>query len=77
MVRGYQKTKKFVKSIAVDISNTDGGGGGYPGFGGNPPSSHGEGGGIYIDMPITTQEIDPVKHAADLGYVVASRLGGW
>lgn len=77
MVRGYQKTKKFVKSIAVDISNTDGGGGGYPGFGGNPPSSPGEGGGIYIDMPITTQEIDPVKHAADLGYVVASRLGGW
>lgn len=33
------------------------------------------GSGAKIEMPIYTQEIDPVKHAADLGYEVSTRLG--
>ena len=43
------------------------------GFGGDgpeyPPS------GALVEMTVNTQEIDPIKHAADLGYEVARRLG--
>ena len=33
------------------------------------------GGGQEINIDVHTQEIDPVKHAADLGYLVGSKLG--
>lgn len=35
----------------------------------------GAGGGPLIQLNVYTQEINPVKHAADLGYYVASNLG--
>lgn len=31
--------------------------------------------GVVVNQEINTQEIDPVKHAADLGYEIGSRLG--
>ena len=30
---------------------------------------------VVVNQEINTQEIDPVKHAADLGYEIGSRLG--
>ena len=36
----------------------------------------GLGGGV-VNVEVNTQEIDPVKHAADLGYEISARLGSW
>lgn len=77
MVKGYQKTKRFVRSIAKDINAAAGGDDGYnPGsyFGSTPPPP--SGGSTYnFDQKITTQEIDPRKHAADLAFEIVSALG--
>jgi len=35
----------------------------------------GAGNGIYMPITIHTQEIDPIKHAADLGWEIARRVG--
>jgi TP901 family phage tail tape measure protein len=48
---------------------------GDPGDGSGGYGGHG-GGGPMVEQYIYTQEIDPVKHAADLGYEVSRRLGG-
>lgn len=33
--------------------------------------------GATVNVDVHTQEIDPVKHAADLGHEISSRLGSW
>lgn len=37
----------------------------------------GAGNGPTVNVEVNTQEIDPVKHAADLGYEISARLGSW
>jgi len=69
------KTRAATGLVTIPDTETPGGGpGGYqpPGFGGAPSS----GGGSYIEVKqtINTQEINPAKHAADLGWEVARRL---
>ena len=49
-----------------DVSSRPSGPGGY---------DSNDGGNVYIDQTINTQEIDPVKQAADLGFEIAGRLG--
>lgn len=48
---------------------------GVPGTGGSASNTPQGNSGAYIPITVNTQEIDPVKHSADLGYEVARRLG--
>lgn len=78
MVRGYEKTKRFIKSMTRDIQGTinygtdDG-----PNYFDGTDTPKSSGGNTYkIDQKVYTQEINPKKHAADLAFEVVGALGG-
>lgn len=72
-MRGYQdgirSSLPDVRSTLQDFTRS------IPSVVSGPDRGAGTGGGVQQNFYITTQEIDPRKHAADLGAMVAKRLG--
>jgi TP901 family phage tail tape measure protein len=81
LASGINSRKKLVldsmKNIAGDVamtaSNMQPSGPVVPYYGGGPGDN--SGGNTYQQIDIHTQEIDPAKHAADLGFELARRTG--
>lgn len=70
LAAGMEDTKKLINNFNPEVAGI--------GMNSKTPVVAGYGlsaSGATIHMPIYTQEIDPVKHAADLGYEVSQRLG--
>ncbi len=63
---------RVTNAIAIDPNNinTNLGSSYYPAYNGNDNL-----GDRPIEINVHTEEIDPVKHAADLGYELSTRLG--
>lgn len=64
-----------MKRIALNVSETEMNAPVVPYTGGRGPGPDSDGMGITQIFNITTQEIDPVKHGADLGFEIARRVG--
>lgn len=76
--QGIQSNRDLVlnsmKSIAYDVASTPFSPPPVGGASGGPGGNNGSGN-IYQHFEITTQEIDPTKHSADLGFEIARRSG--
>jgi len=81
--RVLSTTRRHAKDIrsAMTITGEPGGPGGLrapglvgPGGAAPAPSSYGVGNNVSVQQTIYTNEIDPVKNAADLGWAVARRM---
>lgn len=75
--KGFEKTKRYIKSATNDLGGAIGGGGGtfFGGGSSTQPPAYGNYKHVEVKSTINTQEINPKKHAADLGYEIASVLG--
>jgi len=70
LLSGFKDTKKIIGRVGPSLTIGNATGLAYSSTGVGMSNS-----GATIHMPIYTNEIDPVKNAADLGYEVSQRLG--
>lgn len=78
LAQGLASEEKTVLSASQRLANAIAGsrtGYNSPYYGHITPAGGSEGKHVSVDMKVYTQEINPVKHAADLGYEIAGRLG--